>query len=188
MIIVRYKFSHEALAVLLAVARGSDRMDYYQGVVIEYLRADRALFVNTEYCIQINPGDNPDGSGPHWYCDAVAADFKSKTIFLCEISYSASLHDLAKRLGHWNEHWQGVCYALVRDSNLPTEWTVRPWIFVPQELVERLQKILKNVGSEQTLHFTPRVTPLEMVQPWNYCSWNRKGEKEKREVPAELRD
>jgi hypothetical protein len=31
-------------------------MDYYEGVVIDYLRADRALFVNTEYCIRISPG------------------------------------------------------------------------------------------------------------------------------------
>src|SRR5260370_41944842 len=42
----------------------------------------RFVFVNTECCIQINPADNPDRSGPHWYCDAVAADFRSKTVFL----------------------------------------------------------------------------------------------------------
>lgn len=51
-------------------------MDYYQNVVIDYLRADRALFVNAECCIQVNPASNPDASGPHWYCDAVAADFR----------------------------------------------------------------------------------------------------------------
>jgi hypothetical protein len=33
-------------------------MDYYESVVRDYLRADRALFVNTEYCIQISPGRN----------------------------------------------------------------------------------------------------------------------------------
>jgi hypothetical protein len=30
-------------------------MDYYQGVVVEYLRADRSVFVNTECCIELNP-------------------------------------------------------------------------------------------------------------------------------------
>ena len=29
-------------------------MNYYESVVIDYLRADRAIFVNTEYCIQLN--------------------------------------------------------------------------------------------------------------------------------------
>lgn len=46
-------------------------MNYYESVVVDYLRADRALFVNTECCIQLNESDNPDTSGPHWYCDAV---------------------------------------------------------------------------------------------------------------------
>jgi hypothetical protein len=42
-------------------------MDYFQGVVTDYLRANRATFVNTECCIQLNPGPNPDTGGPHWY-------------------------------------------------------------------------------------------------------------------------
>ncbi len=47
-------------------------MDYYQGVVTDYLRADRAMFVNTECCIQLDEGNNPDAfPGRHWYCDAV---------------------------------------------------------------------------------------------------------------------
>jgi hypothetical protein len=72
-------------------------MDYYESVVIDYLRADRAIFVNTEYCIQINPGANPDRTGPHWYCDAVALNFRSEEILLCEISYSATLNALRTR-------------------------------------------------------------------------------------------
>jgi len=35
-------------------------MNYYENVVLDYPRADRAIFVNSEYCIQINPGDTPD--------------------------------------------------------------------------------------------------------------------------------
>ena len=41
-------------------------MNYYESVVIDYLRADRAIFVNTEFCIQINEAANPDNSGPHY--------------------------------------------------------------------------------------------------------------------------
>ena len=68
-------------------------MDYYESIAVNYLRADRALFVNTECCVQLNQSDNPDGSGPHWYCDAVVCDFRKSGIFLCEISYSAQLAD-----------------------------------------------------------------------------------------------
>jgi hypothetical protein len=32
---------------------------------MDYLPADRAVFVNTEFCIQINQAANPDNSGPH---------------------------------------------------------------------------------------------------------------------------
>ena len=41
-------------------------MDHFEGVVLDYLRADRALFVNSQCCIQLNEGANPDTSGPHW--------------------------------------------------------------------------------------------------------------------------
>jgi hypothetical protein len=66
-------------------------MNYYKSAVMDYLRADRAIFVNTEFCIQINKASNPDKSGPHWYCDAVALDFRRQEIYLCEIFYAANL-------------------------------------------------------------------------------------------------
>ena len=98
-----------------------DSVDYYESVVIDYLRADRALFVNTECCIQLNESDNPDNSGPHWYCDAVVCDLRSECVFLVEISYSANLggweNGLIKRLRGWNENWLGVRAALARDCS-----------------------------------------------------------------------
>jgi hypothetical protein len=149
-------------------------VDYFQGVVIDYLRADRAVFVNTECCIQINPGANPDSSGPHWYCDAVAVDFRQLAVFLCETTYSLSLAALLKRLGDWNEHWDAVRAALVRDCRLPAEWPVTPWVFVPQELKERLAKRLTEAFAVGTRRLPePRVTSLEEVLPWRYKSWNR---------------
>src|SRR6266404_2746613 len=57
-------------------------MNYYENVVVDYLRADRAIFVNTECCIQLNQAENPDTSGPHWYCDAIALDLRAKAVFL----------------------------------------------------------------------------------------------------------
>ena len=96
-------------------------MDYYESVVVQYLRADRALFVNTVCCIQLNEAANPDSSGPHWYRDAVACDFRNHVILLCAISYSAQLPDLNKRLKGWHGNWDFVCQALARDSYVPNE-------------------------------------------------------------------
>ena len=139
---------------------------------MEYLRADRAVFLNTEYCIQLNPG-NPDTSGPHWYCDAIALDFGSKEIFLCEISYAIRLADLIKCLKGWHDNWKGVCEAVARDSFLSEPWPVRPWLFVPESRAPLLNQRLGEIANGQPLNFAPKITHLERVQPWRYASWNR---------------
>ena len=152
-------------------------MDYYQGVVTEYLRADRAVFVNTQCCVQINAADNPDTSGPHWYCDAIACDFRAERIYLCEITYS-DMAALGQKLMEWNQLWPQVIEAVRRDNYVPKTWPVRPWLFVPEEklptLLRRYDKAMNGAPA-----FCPLVTPLEMVQPWRYRSWRREGELEK---------
>ena len=164
-------------------------MDYYQAVITEYLSADRALFVNNEFCLQLNEADNPDVSGPHWYVDALTLDFRDSTIFLCEMTYSASLDSLAKRLKGWAESWPLVKSAVCRDAYLPDDWQIRPWIFVPEALVPILLRKLSKIDfSSENAMPMPRVTTMEMVQPWNYRAWNRVGEKEKPHViPVEMR-
>lgn len=149
-------------------------MDYFQGVVIEFLRADRAIFVNTECCIQLNAGSNPDTSGPHWYCDAVAVNHREQVIYLCEITYSKSLGSLQQRLTGWSMHWEGVKAALMRDCSLPA-WPVQPWVFIPASLVPMFEAKIDKISSapEGELMPRPKVTMLEDVLPWKYCSWNR---------------
>jgi hypothetical protein len=163
-------------------------MDYYETVMTHYLRSDRAVFVNTECCIQLNEGGNPDVSGPHWYCDAVAADFRSKTIFLCEISYSKGLSSLTKRLKGWHDDWEKVCLALARDSHLDKTWAVRPWLFCARGIRAFAVRRFDEVRAGKPLNFSPRITPLEMIQPWQYQSWNRTAEIKKPDiVPEEMR-
>ena len=163
-------------------------MDYYESVMVHYLRSDRAIFVNSECCIQLNPGANPDETGPHWYCDAVAADFRNKTVFLCEVSYSKGLTSLTKRLRAWHDDWDKLCTALTRESFLNREWPVRPWIFVPEEMVSLLVRRFDEIRAGQPLKFSPRITPLEMIQPWRFQSWNRIEELEKStSVPEAMR-
>jgi hypothetical protein len=169
-------------------SKGDRKMDYYETVMTHYLRSDRALFLNTECCIQLNEG-NPDSSGLHWYCDAVAVDFRSHTVFLCEISYSKGLSSLTKRLKGWHDEWERVCLALARDSFLDNSWSFRPWLFVPEHLVSLLLRRLDEIRDGQRPKFSPRVTSLEMIQPWKYQSWNRIGEMTKPDViPKEMRE
>jgi hypothetical protein len=157
-------------------------MDYYQGVVGDFLRADRSVFINTEYCIQLNEADNPDTSGPHWYCDALAVNFRDETVYLCEISYAKSLGALAKRLEAWNLHWPQVKGSIIRDSTLPEHWAARPWLFIPEEcvgiVVKAIERLAAAPGGARSMP-EPRITTLESVAPWKYRSWNRKGEAQK---------
>ena len=157
---------------------GYQVMDYYQGIVVEYLRADRSVFVNAECCIQLNEADSPDGSGLHWYCDALAVDFTEKAVYLCEVSYSKSLRALLKRLASWNSHWTQVKASLARDSRLPSEWPVRPWLFIPEETLPTAAAGIKGLGAgpgQTRLMPEPKITTLESVAPWKY-RYNRKGE------------
>ncbi len=153
-------------------------MDYFQGVVTEFLREDRATFVNTEFLIQLELGDKP-AKGQHWYCDAVAVSFRDKTAYLCEVTYSKSLNALLGRLEAWSSHWPALRSAIARDCLLQQDWRVRPWLFIPEDrnaTLERKLPVLVTLGDGLAHMPKPRVTYLESVVPWKYRSWDRKGD------------
>jgi hypothetical protein len=145
-------------------------MDYFEGVVADYLSADRAMFVNPQCRIQLNAGDTPQ-KGEYWYCDILAVNFRESTAYLCEVTLSRNVAALNKRLREWNAHWVSVRDALARDNSIPVDWDVRPWVFVPdaqKELVRQKvrQFLLPDGGREQMPE--PKVTSLEDVTPWQY--------------------
>ncbi len=144
-------------------------MDNFEGVVLDYLRADRRLFINAQCCIQLNPGGNPDTSGLHWYCDAVAVSVRDRAAYLCEISYAARLPALLGRLKSWDQHWLALKEALARDCGIPADWPLQPWLFVPNDRVDRLLLGTRALS----LMPKPRITALEEVLPWRYRSWDR---------------
>jgi len=152
-------------------------LDYYQGVVIDYLRADRSVFVNSEYCIEPPESANNVTCGDHWSCDAVAMDFRNKTIFLCEVTLAANLSALSSRLHDWHMNWDEVQMAIIRQSKLDdifvAGWSIKPWLFVPKERIDPLQKRLSLIGNGQELNFKYEITCLEDVQPWLYKPHNR---------------
>jgi hypothetical protein len=149
-------------------------MDYFQGVVTDYLRAKRSRFVNTEYMINLDV-DGIYGKDRHWYCDAVAIDFADSTIHLCEITYAKTLHSVSKRLQFWCNHWSQVVAALYRDSSLKGDWEVSPRVFIPstlkKQLTDRVSALRWPEPCERRMP-TPIVTTLEEVLPWKYRSWN----------------
>ena len=151
-------------------------MDYFQGVVTEFLRADRATFVNTEYLLQLDD-DDQHLKGRHWFCDAVAVNHRAKRVDLCEITYSTSLHSLIERLQAWSNHWEEVVTAIHRDSHLQGVWEVRPHIFLPQVRVDTLHRKLSAAKLPAEGKFampSPEITFLENIAPWKYRSWNGK--------------
>ncbi len=153
-------------------------MDYFQGVVTEFLRANRSTFVNTEYLIQLDEGTTPL-KGRHWYCDALAVNFQHSTVYLGEITYSKTMSALLSRLQAWGTHWDGVCASITRDSQLPGAWKFQPWLFVPegsQTLLLRKLEQNKTLALAQSGMPAPLITTLESVTPWNYCNWDRKHE------------
>lgn len=156
-------------------------MDYYQGVVTEFLRADRATFINTEFCIQLSDDPNKFEKGRHWFCDAVAINFREETIYLCEVTFAQNPAALLNRLQAWATHWDEVPIAIRRYASLGAvleAYTVRPWLFVPK--IGRIS--LETKISKASLPFVPRITNLEETAPWKYRSWDRRDEIQSVEV------
>ena len=156
-------------------------MDYFQGVVAEYLRANRQTFVDPEFLLQLDgPASNPQ-KGAHWYVDLSAVNLKKSAVYLCEVSYSGTLAALLKKLSAWDSKWTEIAKALQRDACVGADWHVRPWIFVPSKSIASL---VPKLG---TLKVPPKITPLEMTQPWQFCTWDRAGEADKRaEIPETM--
>lgn len=151
-------------------------MDYFQGVVTEYLRANRSVFVNTECLLQLDEGDKLQ-KNRHWYCDAVAVNFKETKVYLCEITYSTTMQSLLARLQLWRSNWAELTLAVLRSSSIPETWSVQPWLFIPKKHHDLFTKKsarpspAPGVVAEMP---DPRITYLEAVVPWEYCTWDRK--------------
>ena len=152
-------------------------MDYFQGVVTEYLRAKRSVFVNTECLLQLEDGPTPQ-KGRHWYCDIVAVNFSERAVYLCEVTYSATMQSLIGRLTAWQSHWPLLVAAIHRDCDIPSDWTVAPWVFIPEKYKGKfLEKFLGTSQLDKPLGAMPmpRITHLESTLPWSYLvTWNRK--------------
>jgi hypothetical protein len=144
-------------------------MDWYESVVVAYLQAERTTFISTEYCIQLD--EHAPLPGRHWHCDVLALECRSKTMFLCEVSYAKPPGPMLKRLQEWHNHWEELLLAVARDSCFKPagdSWPVRPWLFIPSSYVPLVEWRLRAILTQKEAKFVPRITPLEMVQPSIY--------------------
>ena len=147
--------------------------DYFQGVVAEYLRADRGMFVNPEILLQLDQGASPK-KGRFWYCDLMAVSLREEAVFLCEVTYSSSCSALMARLAAWRNHWDDLRLALKRDCGVDPAWSLSPWVFLPEDRKTVYDRKLCKLGSLGIPGMPePKVTFLEHVVPWKYCTWDR---------------
>ena len=148
--------------------------DFFQGVVAEFLRADRGMFVNPEIMLQLEPGASPK-KGRFWYCDLMAVSLPERAVYLCEVTYSSSCSALIKRLGAWKTHWPELRLALQRDCGVDPAWRVSPWVFLPNSRLPIYERKLAALGALAEPGMpVPRFTALEDVVPWKYCTWDRR--------------
>lgn len=143
-------------------------MDYFQGVVTEYLRADRSCFVNPDFWIRGNL-ENPHDK-PHWFVDVLAVNMRERKVYLCEVTYAKQPRALTKRLHSWQQHWELINQTLKEDSCIEKDWPVLPWVFAPATVLEVIRPDLLQLFPDA------RATQLEAILPWLYCNHDRKSE------------
>ncbi|MFL9709992.1 hypothetical protein [Methylobacillus sp. Pita1] len=150
--------------------------DFFQGVVAEFLRADRGVFVNPEILLQLEPGASPK-KGRFWYCDLMAVSLRKREVYLCEVTYSSSVSALIKRLNSWKTYWPELKLALQRDCGVDPTWHVSTWVFLPESRRFIYERKLAALGvfAEPGMP-KPRFTALEDVVPWKYCTWDRQSD------------
>jgi len=143
-------------------------MDYYLGLVTDFLRTDRATFINTECSIQLG-GTTLAKKDTQWSCGAVAVNLREEKIYLCEVTYSRTLDALLDRLRAWSTSWSAICQAVRRDCCVPEGFKIRPWVFIPDEYRRELpkKKSLKSSDDYRKMP-SPRITSLEDVAAWKY--------------------
>lgn len=148
-------------------------MDFFHGVVRDYLRASPTRFVNAECLLRLDETPNPR-KDRHWYCDFLTIDFSDRTVYLCEVTYARNPQALLKRLRAWLQHWQLLKLGIRRDCQVDETWTFAVWLFLP----EAAQTVVNAKVEAMLSEFQPpdrpsiRFETTESVLPWKYRSWN----------------
>ena len=137
-------------------------MPYYEEIVAEYLCSNRKMFVSPTFNLDLNEG-GPLVKDKNWWIDVLAVDFGTKTIFLCEVSYSKTLYALARRLKLWASEWENMRAALTARTGIDADWKMQPWVFTPRDLEGTYKKRFAALGP---VPFEYKWMALECTAPW----------------------
>ena len=148
-------------------------MEPYKSVVLDYLQADRALFVNAAFCTHLDRPEHPEKQGQLWSCDAIAIDLRHGAAYVCQAVCKDKLQPLINRLSTWTKNWDLIKTALRRDSKVPAKWRIYVWLFVPKGFIETLDGELEHLRITIGSKFKVKITALEDVQPWRASTWER---------------
>jgi hypothetical protein len=138
--------------------------------------------LNPEFWLDLRSYKPPVKTKQERYIDALTVCFRDRVAYLCEISYSVSQSAMIARLREWSAHWPEIARQIYRQANIPEDWGIRIWLFVPEAAITKLVRQMPQFPSP------PKITPLEMVVPWSYVNHDRVGEARKPDViPIEMR-
>ena len=161
----------------------------FENVPLNYLRANRGIFINAQYCLQLDDVKNPDTQkGRHWYVDAVAYEPGARRAFLCEFTFSQNLEALKKKMVAWAQVWKEIECAVHRDSGISDGCKLRPWIFIPENHIPKIIPVAKKTGFDGNSPLPIlKLTALEDTLPWRYDFWKRPDEIENQKIPVKFR-
>lgn len=148
-------------------------MDHYKTVVVDFLQADRAVFVNTKCRLPLGRPVGTDHPARICSCDAVVVDLRHGAVFLCEAAIGQKCAALIKKLAYWTSSWDSLESALRRECKVPKNWRIHVWLFVPQGSIELLDEKLEHLRQTVGSKFKVKITSLEDVQPWRATDWVR---------------
>lgn len=148
-------------------------MEHYKIGVMDYLQSDRAVFLNTECCLELDQGGSPEKAQQRCSCDAVAIDLRHRAVYLCHAALHENLQGLIRKLAAWTKNWDSIKAVLRRDCKLPANWRVHVWLFVPKDSIEMLDERLEQLRQTVGARFKVKLTALEDVQPWHFSKWER---------------
>ena len=140
---------------------------------MDYLQADGALFVNTQFRIRLDNAGDPEKPGQRCSCDAIAIDLRHGAVYLCETAFENKFGSLIKKLSAWTKNWESIKSTLRVNCRLPANWRIHVWLFVQKDAIEMLDGKLEQFRHINGVKFKIKITALEDVQPWRASAWER---------------
>jgi hypothetical protein len=137
-------------------------MDFYQGVVAEYVASNRAYFVSGEFMI-------PRKAGGYFLVDLVAISPSEQHVYLCEVTYSQRIANIIRKVKCYHQERDDIQAQLFKIAGISTNWKLMPWLFV-------LAKHHKTIDARLRVecpNWHVRIDDLETVGPWNFPSGYR---------------